>query len=53
MVATILKSNLEEKRLKRALQLRGRLSTVDLLVEVTCFVKKVNNIFNIDGGDLN
>jgi len=53
MVATILKSNLEEKRLKKALQLRGRLSTVDLLVEVTCFVKKVNNIFNIDGGDLN
>jgi hypothetical protein len=26
---------------------RGRLSTVDLLIKVGCFVKKVNNIFNI------
>ncbi len=26
---------------------RGRLSTIDLLIEVACFVKKVNNIFNI------
>ncbi len=27
--------------------LRGRLSTVDLLIRINCFVKKVNNIFNI------
>jgi hypothetical protein len=26
---------------------RERLSTADLLMKVTCFVKKVNNIFNI------
>ncbi len=26
---------------------RGRLSTADLLIKVSCFVKKVNNIFNI------
>jgi hypothetical protein len=26
---------------------RGRLSTVDLLIKVACFVKKENNIFNI------
>ncbi len=26
---------------------RGRLSTVDLLVKVACFVTRVNNIFNI------
>jgi len=25
----------------------GRLSTVDLLIKVACFVKKVNNIFNV------
>jgi hypothetical protein len=25
----------------------GRLSTVDLLIKVTCFEKDVNNIFNI------
>jgi hypothetical protein len=25
----------------------GRLSTVDLLIKFTCFVNKVNNIFNI------
>ncbi len=24
----------------------GRLSTIDLLIKVSCFVKKVNNIFN-------
>jgi hypothetical protein len=24
----------------------GRLSTADLLIEVACFVTKVNNIFN-------
>jgi hypothetical protein len=27
--------------------IRGRLSTVDLLIIVACFVTKVNNIFNI------
>jgi len=26
---------------------RGRLSTVDLLIKVACFVKKANNIFSI------
>ncbi len=26
---------------------RGRLSTVDLLIKVACFVKKVNNVFSI------
>jgi hypothetical protein len=31
----------------------GRLSTVDLLVKVVCFVKNVNNIFNINGTDQN
>jgi hypothetical protein len=25
----------------------GRLSTVDLLIKVACFVKKADNIFNI------
>ncbi len=25
----------------------GRLSTIDLLIKVPCFVKEVNNIFNI------
>ncbi len=25
----------------------GRISTVDLLIKVACFVKKVNNIFNV------
>jgi hypothetical protein len=29
----------------REYQLRGSLSTVDLLVKVACFVKRVNNIF--------
>jgi hypothetical protein len=28
--------------------MRGRLSTVDLLIETACFVKKVKNIFNIE-----
>ncbi len=27
--------------------LRGKLSTVDLLIKVACFVTKVNDIFNI------
>jgi hypothetical protein len=27
---------------------KGKLSTDDLLIKVTCFVKKVNNIFNIE-----
>ncbi len=27
--------------------LGGRLSTVDLLINVACFVKKVNDIFNL------
>jgi hypothetical protein len=27
--------------------LRGRLSMVDLLIKAACFVKNVNNIFNI------
>jgi hypothetical protein len=31
----------------------GRLSTVDLLIKVACFVKKENNIFNIKRADLN
>ncbi len=26
----------------------GRLSTVDLLLKVTCFAKEVNNIFNAE-----
>ncbi len=26
---------------------RGRLSTVDLLIKLACFVTRVNNIFNI------
>ncbi len=26
---------------------RGRLLTVDLLINLTCFVKKVNNTFNV------
>jgi hypothetical protein len=26
---------------------RGRLSTIDLLIKVACFVKKVNNVCNI------
>jgi hypothetical protein len=33
--------------------LKGRLSTVDLLIKVACFVTKVNNIFNIKAADLN
>jgi hypothetical protein len=32
---------------------RGRLGTVYLLLKVTCFVKKVNNIFNIKQADPN
>ncbi len=32
---------------------RGRLSTMDLLIKVACFVTKVNNIFNIKAADLN
>jgi len=31
----------------------GRLSTVDLLIKVACFVQNVNNIFNVKGADLN
>ncbi len=31
----------------------GRLSTIDLLIKVGCFVKKVNDIFNKKGADLN
>jgi hypothetical protein len=31
----------------------GRLSTVDLLIKVACFVKEVNNIFDIKRADLN
>jgi hypothetical protein len=30
----------------------GRFSTVDLLVKVSCFLKKVNNTFNFKGADL-
>ncbi len=26
---------------------RGRLSTIDLLIEVACFATQVNNIFNL------
>jgi hypothetical protein len=32
---------------------RGRLRTVDLLIKVACFVKKLNNNCNIKGPDLN
>jgi hypothetical protein len=32
---------------------RERLTTVDLLIEVACFVTKVNNIFNIKRADIN
>ncbi len=32
----------------RKTNLRERLSTVDLLIKVACFVKKVNNILNIE-----
>jgi hypothetical protein len=32
---------------------RGRLSTVDLLIKVSCSVKKVSDIFKIKGADLN
>jgi hypothetical protein len=31
----------------------GRLSTLDLLIRVACFVKNLNNIFNIKGGNQN
>ncbi len=31
----------------------GRLSIVDLLIKVACFVKKENNIFNIKTAHLN
>jgi hypothetical protein len=31
----------------REYKLRGRLSAVDLLNEVACFVKMANNIFNV------
>jgi hypothetical protein len=31
----------------REYQLRGRLSTIDLLIRVGCFATKVNNIFNL------
>ncbi len=31
----------------RKYQLRGRLSTIDLLIKAPCSVNKVNNIFNI------
>jgi hypothetical protein len=31
----------------------GRLSTVDLLITIACFVKKVNNISNIKRADQN
>jgi hypothetical protein len=33
--------------------LRGRLSTVDLLIQVTCFVKNGGNILIGNGADLN
>jgi hypothetical protein len=33
-------------QLVRSLKLKGRLSTIDL-VKIACFVKKVNNVFNI------
>jgi hypothetical protein len=29
------------------------LSTIDLLIRVSCFAKKVNNILNIKGANLN
>ncbi len=32
---------------------RGRLSTTDLLIKVACFVKKVNDIFNVKRADPN
>ncbi len=31
---------------------KGRLSTIDLLMKVTCFVKKVDNIFKEKRADL-
>jgi hypothetical protein len=31
----------------------GRISTVDLLIKSACFVKEVNNIFDIKRADLN
>jgi hypothetical protein len=35
------------KRRTRNTNSREKLSTVDLLIKVACFLKKVNNIFNI------
>jgi hypothetical protein len=32
---------------------RGRISTIDLLIRVTCFVTKMNNIYNTKAADLN
>ena len=32
---------------------QGRLSTIDLLIKITCYVKKLNNNCNIKGPDLN
>ncbi len=38
----------DQNRIKHvARDCRGRLSTVDLLVKIACFVTKVNNFFNI------
>jgi hypothetical protein len=31
----------------------GRISTVDLLIKLACFVNEVNNIFDIKRADLN
>ncbi len=48
--STLRKSSLgydTEISLCREYKLRGRLCTVDLLIKVACFVKKVNNIFNV------
>jgi hypothetical protein len=47
--STILKFNLKAGNTI----IGGRLSTVDLLIKVACFVKNVNNVFNIKGADLN
>jgi hypothetical protein len=46
------KDNLDPKVKAGNTTLGGRLSTVDLLIKVDCFIKKLN-IFNINWADLN
>ncbi len=46
-VLSVLRVGLQMMGLPGNTNYGGRLSTVDLLIKVACFVKKENNIFNI------